>query len=106
MLNGLENELIKCENCNGFEYQIIATAHGVVVKCWTCGDKLALKEMYCIIHGHTISSDDAERMNVNDPKAMRLETLCSRCGLDVVARQNPNDEERVHVTQVHTEIVD
>ena len=100
------NEMIKCANCNGFEYNIVATDGGLIVKCWTCGDKLSLKELYCIIHGHTITTEDADRLTPNDTKSMRLETACARCGLDVIARQNPTDEERIHVTQIHSDMLD
>ena len=96
------NEIIKCGNCNGFEYHIVATSDGIVVKCWTCGDKLMLKEMVCMIEGHVISSDDAQRLCLNDIKAHRIETICSRCGLDVIVRQNPTDEENYHITQLHS----
>ena len=64
------NEIIKCGNCNGFEYHIVATSEGIVAKCWTCGDKLMLKELYCMTSGHVISSEDA--MRLRDSLAKRM----------------------------------
>jgi len=96
------NEIIKCTNCNGFENHIVATEEGLDVKCWTCGVVLPLKELYCMVNGHIISSDQAQRLVFSDKNKMRLETACSRCGLDVIVRQNPEDPTKYHITQIHS----
>jgi hypothetical protein len=100
----MNNEIIKCSSCNGFECHIVATDQGLLIRCWTCGDELPLKELYCMIHGHIISSEQAERLDFNDLNKRRIETACDRCGLDVIVRQNPKDETKYHITQIHTDV--
>lgn len=88
-------------NCHGFEFHMIdSPEHGILVKCWTCGDQLTLKEAFCLLNGHTISSEQAEKLNLNNPKEMRLSTVCSRCGRPVIVRQNPIEHDQYHITEI------
>ena len=98
--------LIKCQVCNGMEFQLITNGVAIDVVCWICGGVIKLPELYCMEVGHIISTEDSERLNqtktngVPELVPLRLETNCSRCNAVVVARQSPVDKTKYHVTAI------